>query len=191
MNSRHVYLLCCSLIMLASCDPVSESTRQGNTLFTKLDPKETNIDFINRLKFDSKFNIYTYRNFYNGGGVALGDINNDGLIDIYFSANQLPNKLYLNKGNFQFEDISDKAGVAGTRAWSTGVSMADVNGDGWLDIYVSNSGDVKGDDRENELFINNGNLTFTERGEEFGVTDKGNTTHAAFFDYDKDCDLDL
>jgi len=160
-------------------------------LFEKLSAAATGIDFENKLEFDSKFNIYTYRNFYNGGGVGLGDINNDGLLDIYFSANQLPNKLYLNKGNFVFEDITDKAGVAGTRAWSTGVSMADVNGDGWLDIYVCNSGDVKGDDRENELFINNGDLTFTESAEKYGVADKGYSTHAAFFDYDKDGDLDL
>jgi len=147
--------------------------------------------FRNDLKYDSKFNIYTYRNFYNGGGVAMGDVNNDGLVDLYFSANQSPNKLYLNKGNFVFEDVTERAGVAGTRAWSTGVSMADVNGDGWLDIYVCNSGNVNGDDKENELFINNGDLTFTERGEEYGVADKGYTTHAVFFDYDKDGDLDL
>ena len=151
------------------------------SLFSKIPSDHSNILFRNDLVYDAKFNIYTYRNFYNGGGVALGDINNDGLIDIYLSANQGPNKLYINKGNFVFEDITDKAGVAGTRAWSTGVSMADVNGDGWLDIYVCNSGNVNGDDKENELFINNGNLTFTERAEELGVADKGYTTHAVFF----------
>lgn len=149
------------------------------------------VSFINKLTFDQAFNIYTYRNFYNGGGVGLGDINNDGLIDIYLTANQGPNKLYLNKGNFHFSDITDKAGVAGTKAWATGVSMADVNGDGWLDIYVCNSGDVKGDNKENELFINNGDLTFTERAKEYGVADRGFTTHAVFFDYDRDSDLDL
>src|SRR6266850_1471681 len=161
------------------------------TLFSKIPSEHSKLFFRNDLVYDAKFNIYTYRNFYNGGGVALGDINNDGLIDIYLSANQGPNKLYINKGNFVFEDITDKSGVAGTRAWSTGVSMADVNGDGWLDIYVCNSGDVKGDDRQNELFINHGDLTFSEKAEEYRVDDRGYSTHAAFFDYDKDGDLDL
>ncbi|HTH58085.1 MAG TPA: VCBS repeat-containing protein [Cyclobacteriaceae bacterium] len=161
------------------------------TLFSKIGSNQSNIKFRNDLSYDSKFNIYTYRNFYNGGGVAMGDVNNDGLQDLYFSANQGPNKLYINKGNFVFEDVTEKAGVAGTKAWSTGVSMADVNGDGWIDIYVCNSGNVDGDDKENELFINNGNLTFTERAAEYGVADKGYTTHAVFFDYDKDGDLDL
>jgi len=151
----------------------------------------TGVNFVNQLTFDQEFNIYTYRNFYNGGGVGLGDINNDGLIDIYLTGNQSPNKLYLNKGNFKFEDITDKAGVAGVKAWSTGVALADVNGDGWLDIYVCNSGDIKGDDKENELFINNGDQTFTERAGEYGIADKGFTTHAVFFDFDRDNDLDL
>lgn len=153
--------------------------------------KESGIDFVNQLSFDSDFNIYTYRNFYNGGGVALGDVNNDGLLDVYFTANMSGNKLYLNKGNFQFEDITQKAGVAGTKAWSTGVSMADVNGDGFVDIYICNSGDVKGDNKQNELFINNGDLTFSEKAEEYGVADRGFSTHAAFFDFDRDGDLDL
>lgn len=160
-------------------------------LFQKISSDSTGVSFTNKLEFSQEFNIYTYRNFYNGGGVGLGDINNDGLIDIYFNGNQLPNKLYLNKGNFKFEDITEKAGVAGTKSWSTGVSMADVNGDGWLDIYVCNSGDIEGDDKENELFINNGDLTFTDKAKEYGVADKGFTTHAVFFDYDRDGDLDL
>ncbi len=165
--------------------------QKKSTLFQKVSSDSTGVNFTNKLEFSQEFNIYTYRNFYNGGGVGLGDINNDGLIDIYFNGNQLPNKLFLNKGNFKFEDITEKAGVAGTKSWSTGVSMADVNGDGWLDIYVCNSGDVKGDDKENELFINNGDLTFTERAREYGIADKGFTTHAVFFDYDRDNDLDL
>jgi hypothetical protein len=180
----------CILFLLIRCGEGIEHTSTA-TLFEKITPGSSGINFSNDLTFDHDFNIYTYRNFYNGGGVGLGDINNDGLIDVYLTANQGPNKLFLNKGNFQFEDITAKSGAAGTKAWSTGVSLADVNGDGWLDIYVSNSGDVKGDNRENELFINNGDLTFTNKAAEYGVTDGGLTTHAAFFDYDKDGDLDL
>lgn len=183
------FFFACLVYLLISCSEKSAETT--NTLFQKVSPDSSGVNFANTLTFNQEFNIYTYRNFYNGGGVGLGDINNDGLIDIYLSANQLPNKLYLNKGNFRFEDITEKAGVAGTKAWSTGIAMADVNGDGWLDIYVCNSGDVKGDDKENELFINNGDLTFTEKAREYGVADKGFTTHAVFFDYDRDNDLDL
>jgi len=172
---------------LVSCSRKNDTL----TLFTELPPDTTGISFVNKLSFNQEFNIYTYRNFYNGGGVAIGDVNNDGLVDIYFTSNQLANRLFLNKGGFRFEDITDKAGVSGSKAWSTGVSMADVNGDGWLDIYVCNSGDVKGDDKENELFINNGDLTFKESARQYRVADKGFTTHSVFFDYDKDGDLDL
>lgn len=160
-------------------------------LFTKMPSSLTGINFENKLHYDEKFNIYTYRNFYNGGGIAIGDINNDGLSDLYFSSNMESNKLYLNKGNFLFEDITDKAGVAGKMTWSTGVTMADVNNDGYLDLYVCNSGDVNGEKKRNELFINNKDNTFTEKAEEFGLADKGYSTHAVFFDYDKDNDLDM
>jgi hypothetical protein len=132
-----------------------------------------------------------YLYFNNGGGVSAGDINNDGLIDLYFSANQMPNKLYLNKGEFVFEDISDKAGVEGKGDWSTGVTMTDVNGDGWLDIYVCQVGDYKGLQGKNQLFINNGDLTFTDKATEFGLDFSGFSTQAAFFDYDLDGDLDM
>jgi enediyne biosynthesis protein E4 len=175
-------------LIIFSCSDV-ENTKTAR--FTAIDPDDSGIDFVNKLTFNQEFNIYTYRNYYNGGGVGLGDINNDGLIDVYLTGNMIPNKLYLNEGQFRFKDITTTAGVAGTRSWSTGVSMADVNGDGWLDIYVCNSGDIKGDNKQNELFINNGDNTFTERAEEYNVADKGYTTHAAFFDYDKDDDLDL
>lgn len=177
------------LILLTGCS--EKNPNQEAPLFKELSAAESGIDFLNKLSFDQDFNIYTYRNFYNGGGVGLGDFNNDGLIDIYLNSNLGKNQLYLNKGNLQFENITEKAGVGGTKAWSTGVSLADVNGDGWLDIYVCNSGDIKGDSKENELFINNGDLTFTERANEYGVADRGFTTHAVFFDYDKDNDLDL
>ncbi|MBL7858256.1 MAG: VCBS repeat-containing protein [Cyclobacteriaceae bacterium] len=172
--------------LLNSC-----STEKKQTLFIRLDPAQTGVDFRNDLVFDESFNIYTYRNFYNGGGVGAGDFNNDGLTDLYFTSNQGKNRLYLNKGNFQFEDITEKAGVAGSRAWSTGVAIADINGDNLLDIYVCNSGDIKNDNKQNELFINNGDLTFTERAEEYGLADRGYSTHAAFFDYDQDGDLDM
>ncbi|HLL42626.1 MAG TPA: VCBS repeat-containing protein, partial [Segetibacter sp.] len=208
----------CSFIffILFSC---KENSTQSRTLFQKLAPTQTHINFSNNLTYNAKFNIYTYRNFYNGGGVAIGDINNDGLPDIFFTANMLPNRLFLNKGNMQFEDITERAGIGKKGKWSTGVSMADVNGDGFLDIYVCNSGDIKGDNRENELYINRGfsfapkktngrhavaeearrsdeaesrsEVTFAEKSHEYGLDDKGLSTHAAFFDYDHDGDLDM
>lgn len=189
MTVKHTLYVTLAAVLFCACS--EDDSSKKHTLFSELPPDSTGIGFINTLTFDQEFNIYTYRNFYNGGGVGLGDINNDGLIDVYLVSNQQSNRLYLNKGNFKFEDITDRAGVGGTRAWSTGVSFADVNGDGWLDIYVCNSGDVKGDDKENELFINNGDLTFSEQAEKYGVDDKGFTTHAVFFDYDRDSDLDL
>ena len=180
-------------MLLYSCnshDPVESAPDKKETLFTLVPPDSSKVEFINKVEDGESFNILTYRNFYNGGGVAIGDINNDGLSDIFFTSNMEKNKLYLNKGNFEFEDISEKAGIEGTRAWSTGVTMTDVNGDGLLDIYVCNSGDVKGDDRENELYINNGDLTFTEKAEAYNLNNKGFSTHASFFDYDLDGDLD-
>ncbi len=150
----------------------------------------TGINFSNDLDYDEHLNAYTYRNFYNGAGVALGDINNDGLIDIYIAGNRVPNKLYLNKGNFQFEDITESAGVGCAESWSTGVSMADINGDGLLDIFVCVAG-PEGLNQKNKLFINNGDSTFTESAEAWGVADTGLSTHAVFFDYDQDGDLDF
>nr|WP_314897680.1 VCBS repeat-containing protein [uncultured Flavobacterium sp.] len=135
-------------------------------------------------------NIFKYRNFYNGGGVAIGDINNDGLADVFFTSNLGANKLYLNKGNFKFEDISTKSGIEGKKAWSTGVVMVDINGDGLLDIYVCDAGSNIDAIRKSQLYINNGNATFTEKAAEYNLADTGITTHAAFFDYDKDGDLD-
>ncbi|MBQ0734406.1 VCBS repeat-containing protein [Aquimarina celericrescens] len=188
------------LVVFISCGKKQaneENTEQKNTLFTKLSSTTTNIDFTNQVDNKKDFNIFTYRNFYNGGGVAIGDINNDGLPDVYLTANQKENKLYLNKGNFQFEDISNASKTTGKNAWSTGVVMVDINADGWLDIYVCNAGNVKGDDQKNELFINNGpstssgTITFTEKAAEYNLADSGFTTHAAFFDYDLDGDLDV
>ncbi|MDR8392519.1 VCBS repeat-containing protein [Aliifodinibius sp. S!AR15-10] len=180
-----------SLVALAGCGREENAGTNSNALFKLLPSSQTNVTFSNDLTFDPEFNIYRYRNYYNGGGVAVGDINNDGLQDLYFTSNMEENKLYLNKGNMSFEDITDKAGVAGTRAWSTGVSMVDINGDGLLDIYVCNSGIIEGDDKRNELFINNGDSTFTERAAEYGIDDPALSIHGSFFDYDQDGDLDL
>ncbi|WP_245701815.1 VCBS repeat-containing protein [Roseivirga misakiensis] len=153
--------------------------------------KASGITFENRLEYTEKLNAYTYKNFYNGAGVAIGDINNDGLSDIYFSGNLVDNKLYLNKGNLEFEDISISAGVDCPNIWSSGVSMADVNGDGFLDIFVCKSGPLGGEKRYNQLFINNGDLTFTDMAKSYGVDEIGLSIHSAFFDYDRDGDLDF
>jgi hypothetical protein len=182
-----VLILICS--MFSSCNN-RHSGLNDKPLFTALDSKHTRIGFVNQLNYTEQLNTYTYRNFYNGAGVGLGDFNNDGLVDIYFCGNMIGNKLYINKGNFVFEDITEKAGVSCAGSWSTGVSIADVNGDGWLDIYVCKSGDPKGANRHNELFINNGDLTFTERAAEYGLDVLGLSAHASFFDYDRDGDLD-
>ncbi len=175
------------IILLIGCQ---SDNKQIDPLFKLLDESDTGIDFSNDLEFDNDFNVYKYRNFYNGGGVAIGDINNDDLQDIYFTSNQGKNKLYLNLGEFKFKDISELANVGGTKPWSTGVAMVDINADGYLDIYVCNSGDLKGENKQNELFINNGNNTFTEKAEEYNLADNGFSTHASFFDFDKDGDLD-
>jgi hypothetical protein len=187
-------LLLPALLLNLSCNK-NTSSASGDQLFTLMPESYTGAGFINHLDYDEqlkkKFNIYTYRNFYNGGGVALGDVNNDGLMDIFLTSNMGPNVLYLNKGDFKFEDISVRAGVGGQGEWSTGASLVDVNGDGWTDIYVCNSGNVEGDERHNELHINNGDLTFTESAAEYGINDGAFSTHGAFFDYDRDGDLDL
>lgn len=190
-NGVGLLIVCATLFISCEKNKKREAQQSGKPpLFELLSKEKTNIDFVNEIENQLDFNILTFRNYYNGGGVGIGDINNDGLNDIYFTANMGSNKLYLNKGNLQFQDITEKAGVAGTKYWSTGVSMADVNADGYLDIYVCNSGDRKDSDRENELFINNGDGTFTEKAKEFGLNDSGYTTHASFFDYDLDGDLD-
>ncbi len=169
---------------------VSCSKENSDSLFTKLDASETGINFQNEVKNGKNMNIFKYRNFYNGGGVAIGDINNDGLADVFFTSNQGTNKLYLNKGNFKFEDISKKSGIEGKKAWSTGVVMVDINADGLLDIYVCDAGSNIDAIRKSQLYINNGDATFTEKAAEYNLADTGITTHVAFFDYDKDGDLD-
>ena len=147
------------IFLVFSCKP---DGKKGEQLFTLLPPSSTHVNFKNQLTETEQSNIIEYLYFNNGAGVAAGDINNDGLVDLYFTSNQHSNKLYLNKGNFKFEDITETAGVAGTGDWKTGVTMADVNGDGLLDIYVCQVGNYKNFHGKNQLFINQGNLTFKE-----------------------------
>ena len=174
----------CLWVLHSSCS-------QKQPLFTALPSVKTNIDFVNHIEDTDSLNILDYLYYYNGGGVAIGDINNDGLPDIYFSSNQGSNKLYLNKGNLSFEDITDKAAVNGKGNWKTGVTIADVNGDGLQDIYVCEAGRYKNLHGRNELFINNGDLTFSERAQAYGLDIEGFNTQAVFFDYDHDGDLDM
>lgn len=187
-STRIITLLFFASTLLLSC---SKTTEKETLLFELMDKDWTGIEFRNDLNYTENFNPYLFRNFYNGAGVAIGDINNDGLVDIFFAGNQAENKLYLNKGNFQFEDITEKAGLAVPGIWSTGVSMADIDGDGLLDIYICKSGPLGGEQRHNSLFINNGDLTFSEKAKEYGLADEGLSQHAVFFDYDKDGDLDM
>src|SRR5258708_257889 len=186
MVRSFIYLSIACLV--AAC--ASGTAVHRTTLFSLLPADATGVDFANNLKFSEQLNMYTFRNFYNGGGVGIRDINNDGLPDIFFCSNQGSNKLYLNKGNFHFEDITARAGVGSDGVWSTGVVFADVNGDGLTDIYVCKSGDLKGEHRSNQLFINNGDLTFTDKAAAYGLANTGLSTHAVFFDFDRDGDLD-
>ena len=167
------------------------SCNHKKTLFTRSSPGETGVHFINHIEDSDSLNILDYLYYYNGGGVAIGDINNDGLADIYFSSNTGSNKLYLNKGELRFEDITNNAGVNGKGNWKTGVTIIDINGDGLQDIYVCEVGKYKNLVGRNELFINNGNLTFIERAHEYGLDAEGFNTQAVFFDYDNDGDLDM
>jgi hypothetical protein len=192
------YIIGASLLFtLGAC---SLDQRKKTELFEELSGEKTHLTFQNEIRYDKDFNIFKYRNFYNGGGVAIGDVNGDGLSDIFVTSNFDDNKLYLNKGNWEFEDITEKLGLKGKHKWSTGVTFADVNGDGLMDIYVCNSGnradgDGNKDDRANELYINTGNKnklpSFVEKAQEYGLDDRGFGTHAAFFDYDRDGDLDM
>ncbi len=190
MMKHHWGIGMVALLFLGSCQSEPK-------LFEKLEASQTGISFENLLTETESSNILAYEYFYNGGGVAVGDFNNDGLPDVYFTGNQVANKLYLNKGNVQFEDITQQAGVAGRAdGWKTGVTFADVNADGWLDIYVCYSGNVPAEKRKNQLFINYGlksgkQIEFTEQAEAYGIADAGYSTQGLFFDYDTDGDLDL
>lgn len=185
------FMLIFSLFMLQNCTKKEESIANitDAKIFNKLESSKTGIQFSNTLTESDTLHFFTYGYLYMGGGVSVGDINNDGLIDVYFTGNQVKNRLYLNKGNLKFEDITDKANVGGDNRWYTGVTMADVNNDGLLDIYCSVSG--QSGSKTNQLFINNGDLTFTEEASKYGLADRGSSVQSTFFDYDNDGDLDV
>ena len=202
-NSKYYLGLVLILMAVLSCNHdstkkeveliSSQENRSATTkLFTLLTSSHTGISFSNNLFESDINNYYTYMYFYNGGGVSIGDIDNDGLPDIYFTGNQVANKLYLNLGNIKFKDITELAGVEGKGGWRTGTTMVDINNDGYLDIYVCRSYNIDNPEmRENLLYINNGDLTFTENAEAYGLNDNGYSTQANFFDYDLDGDLDM
>ncbi|WP_216848878.1 VCBS repeat-containing protein [Pedobacter sp. L105] len=190
--NKKVFLRYSVLAILLYGNSFMASAQQ--TLFQIVPSQQTNIHFNNAINENESLNVLSYEYFYNGGGVSVGDINNDGLEDLFFTGNMMPNKLYLNMGNMKFKDITKEAckGLEGrSGGWKTGVTMADVNGDGFMDIYICYSGKVDADKRRNQLFINNGNSTFTERSKEYGLDDPGYSTQAVFFDYDNDGDLDM
>ena len=178
-----------SILLFASIAFVSCDNSANQNQFTLLSSNDTGVDFTNQLNEDNEINYFTYPYIYMGGGVSVGDINNDDLDDIFFTGNMTKNRLYLNKGDLKFEDITDSSGSGGDDRWYTGSTMIDINNDGLLDIYVS----VAGLDgiKNNELYINNGDNTFTESAKDYGIDDIGNSVQATFFDYDKDGDLDL
>jgi len=189
-SSHIVRCLLFFLLIFSSCE---KDHGAPTALFKSIKAKDTGVDFRNDITENETVNYFTYPYLYMGGGIAIGDVNNDGLQDLYFTSNMGENKLYLNKttasGELHFEDISFSAGVKGDERWDTGVTMVDVNADGWLDIYVSVSG--KWSSTKNMLFINNQDLTFTEEAEKYGLADAGQSTQATFFDYDRDGDLDV
>ncbi len=187
------FVLC---ILLYSCQEENKELKativeENFELFDQISPTKSGIRFTNQITEEQSSNLGFYDYYYNGGGVAIADINNDDLPDIFFAGNQVANRLYLNKGNLAFEDISTKANIQSGK-WSTGVTAVDINGDGWLDFYVCNTSTRKNAaEAANQLYINNGDNTFTERANEYGIDDNALSTHASFLDYDKDGDLDL
>jgi hypothetical protein len=188
---KQIIFICCTMLIGITIFSSCKSKKSGDGIFKLLSAEQTHIDFVNTNTVTDSVNILDYLYFYNGAGVASADFNNDGLEDIYFVSNQGPNKLYLNKGDLKFEDITAKAGVAGTGNWKTGVTVVDINGDGLKDIYVCVVSNFKSFKGKNQLYINNGDLTFTESAAKYGLDFSGFSTQASFLDYDKDGDLDM
>ncbi len=186
---RHKLLFGILFIFFISCQSEKKADTK-DALFQLMPSSQTGITFNNKVKDDGEYNDFNYRNFYNGGGVAIGDVNNDGKPDIFFTSNQGECKLYINEGNWKFKDVTAGSGLNKYHRWHTGVTMVDINGDGWLDIYISNSGGLGNADRRNELYINQKDGTFKEEAEEYGLADPGLSTQALFFDYNHDGYLD-
>ena len=182
---KNLFFIFICIFLLSACN--SNETK----LFTLINEGSSGINFRNMLVESDDLNVMNYSYFYNGAGVSIGDINKDGLQDILFTGNMVKNRLFLNKGNFKFEDITEKSGIAKMQGWCTGATMADINEDGNLDIYICRSADINPARRKNLLFVNNGDLTFSEKADEYGLADEGYSTQASFFDYDKDGDLDM
>ena len=189
MKNKSLILSLISVIFIC-CNPNQKKISKSE-IFKTLSASETGIDFQNLLSYRTELNIIEYLYYYNGGGVAVGDLNNDGLEDIYFTGNQVPDQLYLNLGSLKFKNISIESGIISDNSWSSGVTMEDINGDGYLDIYVSKVSPASPQAVKNKLYINNGDLTFTEKAREFGLDFSGFSTQATFFDYDRDGDLDM
>src|SRR5688572_4151586 len=183
MGIFYVTILFICAAGIVSCD-------KKKVLFQSLLSSTTGVDFINKVDENDKFNVLNYMNIYTGAGVAAGDVNNDGLVDLFFSGNQKSCRLFINKGDLRFEDVTEKAGLL-TNRWCTGVSLADINQDGFLDIYINVAGSAKFGSTANLLYINDKNGGFTEQAEKYGIGDTRLTMNASFFDYDKDGDLDL
>src|SRR5436190_4175275 len=186
LSHTRAYPLAVAALVLAGC------ARREQPLFQLLESGRTGITFSNAIRTNDSINVQNDVYVYNGAGVAIGDVDNDGLPDVFLSGNQVSSRLYHNRGNFRFDDVTARAHV-GTTRWASGATMVDINGDGWLDIYVSVSGHVwsKPADRANLLFVNNRDGTFTESAERYGIADSGFTTHSVFLDYDRDGCLDL
>ena len=191
-SNLNITFLVLMLVLACTSSSKDNSEKKEATLFSLIDNSKTTIHFVNRVKENLYFNFINYSYIYNGGGVAVGDINNDGLQDLYFTSNQESNKLYLNKGGFKFEDITETSATADAEGWTTGVTMIDINNDGYLDIYVCKSGSLKSHElRKNKLYINQQNNTFKESAAAYGVDHYGFSVQAYFFDFDKDNDLDM
>lgn len=188
--SSQSHALIYQLLLFSAVGLIFGACTQTPPLFELMSPDHTSITFENTLTPAETLNTYVFRNFYNGGGVAIGDLNHDGLADIFLTGNQVSNRLYFNLGNFRFEDVTRSAGLYSKGTWTTGVSLVDLNQDGWLDLYLSKSGPPGGSRRYNELFINQQDGTFLEAAHEYGLAFEALGIHASFFDFDGDHDLD-